>query len=776
MLENMARQGSLLTFLSPVSLPGTSRNASTNATDVDSEQDTDSDSGSERETIDDTSEIVPFSSQESVVTPASSEVRPNPRQPKLSSFPPSQFGKQTRSFQSAWFKRWKWLDWDDDMNGVFCHSCRNAALLHFKLSKRAESTFSTTAFRNWKDATRSFRKHESSTAHKEAALKWVHYSKSQSVAAQISKQLLRDQVLAQKCLLKIISSLRYLARQGLAVRGHSENDGNLMQLLQLRGEDSDDLISWLDRRENWLSHDIQNELLEIMSRIVLKSILAEVKQNKYFTIIVDEATDVSFREQVSICLRHVSSNTLEIQEEFTGLYETENTTAETLTILIKDAMCRYGLSLSDCRGQAYDGAANLSGRLSGVQARISREYPKALYIHCFCHSLNLAIQDSSRKIDIICHTLDTVLELSNLIRYSAKRKALLERIRRDFEMQGSSLRPLCPTRWTVKHKSLDSLHRNYAPLLEALQEIAGNGTSSFEVRSKAGGILRSLLSFKTFFGVKLGVKFYGITDALSSTLQGRSVTAFDGKNAAKSVCQSLMGLRSEASFTSFWDDSCKQAQELQLEEPSVPRVRRPPLRLDGGSNPTSFSSPSDYYRKVYFEFIDCIHGEIVRRFEQENYHLYMKAERLLLQSASTGEILSEYFDEVCHHYREDLEPVRLRNQLSVVKDIVSSVSPSLCDIQTAILSLNTTSCLFSEIIKLLQLLYTVPTSTASAERSFSSLRRLKTYLRSTMTPQRLNHMLLLHVHKSLTDNIDLRTVAKDFVTRNERRKNFFGTF
>ena len=181
-----------------------------------------------------------------------------------------------------------------------------------------------------------------------------------------------------------------------------------LELLQLRSEESPELSSWLKRREKWLSHDIQNELFEIMAHFVLKIILISVKQSKYFTVIVDEATDVSFKEQVSICIRYVSSDTLAIHENFTGLYETGNTTAETLTLLIKDAMCRFGLDLSDCRGQAYDGAANMRGRLSGVQARISADYPKALYIHCFCHSLNLAVQDVSRNIELIQNTLDTV--------------------------------------------------------------------------------------------------------------------------------------------------------------------------------------------------------------------------------------------------------------------------------------------------------------------------------------------------------------------------------
>ena len=66
-----------------------------------------------------------------------------------------------------------------------------------------------------------------------------------------------------------ISTLRYLARQGLATRGHIESEGNFLQLLQLRSEDSPELSSWLERRENWLSHDIQNEM---MSHFVLKII------------------------------------------------------------------------------------------------------------------------------------------------------------------------------------------------------------------------------------------------------------------------------------------------------------------------------------------------------------------------------------------------------------------------------------------------------------------------------------------------------------------------
>ena len=62
-------------------------------------------------------------------------------------------------------------------------------------------------------------------------------------------------------------------------------------------------------------------------------------------------------------------------------------------------------------------------------------------------------------------------------------------------------------------------------------------------------------------------------------------------------------------------------------------------------------------------------------------------------------------------------------------------------------------------------------------RSFGrGTRRVKTYLRSTMNQERLNDLMLLHVHKNETDSLDLTSVAKEFVASKEQRKTMFGTF
>ena len=74
----------------------------------------------------------------------------------------------------------------------------------------------------------------------------------------------------------------------------------------------------------------------------------------------------------------------------------------------------------------------------------------------------------------------------------------------------------------------------------------------------------------------------------------------------------------------------------------------------------------------------------------------------------------------------------------------------------------------------MKLLLVMPATNASSECSFSALRRIKTYLRTTMTQQRLNHLMLLHVNKEKTDALDLLQVGRDFVAGREGRLRTFG--
>lgn len=130
----------------------------------------------------------------------------------------------------------------------------------------------------------------------------------------------RDMVQKNRAYLKVIvESIIYTAQQNIPQRGHSEdrsnigqqsdvNRGNLIELLHLRCRDipwlAERLTSQLAAHHQWLSPEIQNEILNIASDLVLKDISKAVEEAGKFSIMVDETADVSNMEQVSVCLRY----------------------------------------------------------------------------------------------------------------------------------------------------------------------------------------------------------------------------------------------------------------------------------------------------------------------------------------------------------------------------------------------------------------------------------------------------------------------------------------
>ena len=324
-----------------------------------------------------------------------------PNQPKIN-FPLRSFGKQRRGFSVHWYEKYPWIHYLDNEDAVLCFYCATAVKSKMPLNGYVDSVFTKCGFNNWKKAIDRFVKHEKSASHCHAVSMVIAASKEcMDVGSKLSRAYEEKRAQNRKCLLAIISTVRFLARQGLALRGahidgNGEADSNFMQLLFLRNKDIPDLDKWLQRaQDRFTSHDIQIELLKIMALTVLRSIATRIS-GKLFTILVDETTDISNIEQLVFCIRFVDDD-LHCHEEFIGLHSMENTSAETITHTIEDILLRLSLPLQKCRGQCYDGASSMSGCKTGVSTSLLRKEPRALYTHCYGHALNLAIQESSKS-------------------------------------------------------------------------------------------------------------------------------------------------------------------------------------------------------------------------------------------------------------------------------------------------------------------------------------------------------------------------------------------
>ena len=236
-----------------------------------------------------------------------------------------------------------------------------------------------------------------------------------------------------------------------------------MQLFKLRELDNPVLTTWLKTRsDKYLSPEIQNDLLEIISLSILRSKAGKLQSSTMFAVMADECVDISNHEQLAICFRWVDTE-LEVHEDFAGLYEIPDISARTIVHVLKDCLIRMNLNWSRCRAQCYDGASNMAGHRTGVVSQVLSMESRALFTHCFGHSLNLSVCDTIKQCKLTRDVLDVTHEISKLVKFSPKRNAIFDKIK-ELSPDTSSFRVLCPTRWTVCAKSLQSVLDNYAVL------------------------------------------------------------------------------------------------------------------------------------------------------------------------------------------------------------------------------------------------------------------------------------------------------------------------
>ncbi|XP_063691532.1 zinc finger MYM-type protein 1-like [Bolinopsis microptera] len=334
-------------------------------------------------------------------------------------FPKSTSNSGNRSCQHQYFKEFPWLHYDVKTDSVFCTICANA--------KRTGSE-------------------------------------------QLVKSLTETRSIERHYLRRIITTVRYLARQGIPLSGKNGED-NFSQLLKLRAEDDSILKERLNREADdrkqggnkvffsYRHPTIQNEILDIMGQEVVRTLLrSKIQKCRFFSLICDEGTDVANNTFVTICLRTIDEN-LKVSEDFMGFYHVANIKSDSIVAVIKDALKRFALKLSDCRGQTYDGASNMLGPKSGVSTRILKENPLALANHCLGHALNLEVKAVNKNCKPLSLTTDTTEEIVKLVRYSPKRENMLSVIQSDIIVAADDeedipvqqkILGLSSTRWTER--------------------------------------------------------------------------------------------------------------------------------------------------------------------------------------------------------------------------------------------------------------------------------------------------------------------------------------
>lgn len=445
-----------------------------------------------------------------------------PCQPTMSSFKNNEFPKskdstgKLRSFHENFYfcktldnqtpvKR-LWLCYSPSKDRIFCGTCKL-----FGLPKAKKQKLASIGSNDWTNLSRNISHHESLPEHLQAEINQSLYNKNTRIDTKMLHSANQNVAENRAIVSVIIEVLLFAARQNIAIRGHNEtlqslNRGNFLELITLISKYHPTLKIHLNKIQHnlnvtqttFLSNKSQNKILNILCEIIRSKILLQVKAAKIFSVIIDTTTDVSNTEQLTFLLRYVDNKGV-IQERLVALETAPDGTGKGMFQTFCSITAKYNINWKEhlC-ARSFDGAASMQGEYTGLRTLIQKENPKALYVWCFAHLLNL----------VIVYTCDCCTDTKNffgnvqaLVAFmrARKRTALFldyqklmypnDRIHR---MKGFS-----STRWTSHGSAINVIYNKFDALVEVLNKLTLS--SDRITASTATNILPSILILHLLF-------------------------------------------------------------------------------------------------------------------------------------------------------------------------------------------------------------------------------------------------------------------------------------
>ena len=710
-----------------------------------------------------------------------------PAQPKHIRFPTTTYSNRARSFNPAWYDTYDWLEYSVKLDACFCYPCRLFGSQSSSFSSRPESAFTTNGFKDWKHATGKngiLNGHNNCITHKQSVIAWKQFQLNAKQGTSISEQLenTRAEVIQKNrhYLKTIIEVLLLCSKQEIALRGHREsseslNRGNFLEILGVIAR-HDKIV--LDKMTNgprnacYTSPEIQNELLQIMGGVVRERICMAVRKAGVYSVLADETKDCSKQEQLAIVIRYVDEETAVQHEHFITYVQATSLNAQSLSKYILDTLRNNGLDPTAIVSQAYDGASVMSGKCSGVQQRIREVAPEATYVHCYAHCLNLALVDSTKHVSDAADFF-ALMETLYVFISSAKVHAV-------YTHQQSVLHPSKPihqlqrlsdTRWACRYFAVEAVCTTYDAILATLQTIVDGDDRTKAI--EATGILSQVRSFKFLIALVLFWRILFCTKSLSDQLQGISINMAKAADLVNATLDTLTLFRSDLEWEKHYKYTTDVAalHNISVSSPRLQRQRQLPRRFDDavimqstGARETMATAES-YKISLYFPILDAIITELRNRFDSKNLDLmraiqccnplsaqFLDIEHLLPLVESYSCLNKEYLTMECRLAKQTLQ----NKEMQSINDVLQQVY--------------LLKAAFPNLVKLLQISLTIAVSTAECERSFSALKRIKTFLRSTMSEQRLTDLALLSIEKQLSQNLPLDEVIDRFAVADKNRK------
>lgn len=731
-----------------------------------------------------------------------------------------------------------WLSYSTQHKALFCSIC----LAYGDIT--SDSPFvSTNGFSDWKHTGQRVNDHEGTKYHQNSASAFLAAKAKQSVSQLLSNECwdVRNRQIAERRMVvsMVIDAIKFLAKQGLPARGHRGealrtidrndiNHGNFLELIKEMAKHNQILKYHLENSASiskdkakkgdtgrgsfvsFLSSNTFSLILTLLADSVRTRIVDEVKIAGKYGLMVDSTQDVSTKDQCCVSVRYVVKS--QVHEKMLALIDSSyDTTSQSLFAAIQNITEKLGIPLKDyCIADASDGASNLSGEYTSLQAKLREQNPSHIHTWCYSHVLNLVISSSCTSLASL-NFFNLLQSLHTFFSVSYKRMAIWEET---FERQVGCgcmqrLTSLGNTRWRAKHNAVakifgtyddacdetasSSSARLYNVLVMCLNNIAHCASFPGMHRSEAKALQDKLLDYEIITTAFIYLRIFKYSTPLSDYLQTPGLDYVQAWRQVSTVQQNLLANARDfidvlKTVNVFITHANKQFEQLEVDITVNQDFKQKPMRrkkqmFDEMSKDEVIADPVKRFEvEVHNVIMDCILNQLDKRFLKHKA-LYNSLEVLdprNFQVLSRGNIDIEKFDGIRQLLPEiDLSKLQLelaqfaREWPSLknptlttvmrepdIKDDSDENSEEECatDCLMGCLRILVDYNMFSVAYEALYVVYktvlTLPITQVCCERCFSQLKIIKSRLRSSLCQENLEAYMLLKLNRQWTHEVD----------------------
>lgn len=655
-----------------------------------------------------------------------------------------------------------WLVYTSTTKKLYCYIC--------KLFGKVKNNM-TEGYDDWKNVHSRLSEHEHSKDHMSAICTFVIRSRTSGrIDIELIKTHENQKNYWRDVLKRVVSTIKFLTKHGLAFLGDnqnlfSKNNGNFLGSLEYLSEYDPFLAKHLQNYGNpgkgnvsYLSSSICDEFICLMSNKLKTKFISEIKEAKYFSIIVDSTPDISHIDQLTLIIRYVLPN-CDIVERFFEFIPIYSHTGENLEKIIIEKLENFGLDIHNCRGQSYDNAANMSGQYQGLQSRIKQRSSSAHYIPCSSHSLNLIGNYAAESCLDSKNFFDLVENIYVFLSGSTHRWAVLQNC---FESKPHlTVKRLSSTRWSSRHDAVRSLKNGSFEIKKALTILSEDPSQKKIAQIEALELIKKMNSLEFAVFIIIWDKILGRFNAVSLSFQDPTATFNITNELFLSLEHFITNLRNN------FNECEKEALIISdIKEYKAKRVSKRKSFFDEGLEEQVYFKERDHFRiNVYFAICDTILNQVKIRSEAYK-NIYKNFQCFLDKNLSPDCDLN--LDDLKSIYRSDIsEDVddEMKHFLYLIR---STNINSPAEMLQLIKSTNISGS-FPNVEKLLKIFLTLPVSNASGERSFSALKRVKNYLRNSLLQSKLTAFSILHIECEEAQILDCDELIEEFAAQKSRK-------